>query len=46
VDYPDIKKAILDGLKLEHAGKTVTLSATMDLELLRKLLATKGLELR
>ena len=44
-DYPDIKKAILDGLKLGNEGKTVTLSFAMDLELLRKLLRTKGLEL-
>ena len=41
----DIKKAILDGLKLGNEAKTVTLSSTMDLELLRKLLRTKGLEL-
>lgn len=43
--YPDIKKAILDGLKLGTEGKTITLSSTIDVELLRKVLRTKGLEL-
>jgi hypothetical protein len=45
LDYPDIKKTLFDGLKLGTEGKTVTLSSTMDVELLRKLLRTKGLEL-
>jgi len=45
MDYPDIKKAILDGLKLGTDGRTVSLSSTMDVELLRKLLRTKGLQL-
>ena len=45
-DYPEIKKAILDGLKLSNEGKTVTLSSRMDRELLRNLLGAKGLELK
>jgi hypothetical protein len=45
LDYPDIKKAIVDELKLGTEGKTVTLSSAMDTELLRKFLRAKGLEL-
>jgi hypothetical protein len=45
LDYPDIKAAILDGLKLGTEGSSVTLSSTLDLELLLKLLRTKGLVL-
>jgi hypothetical protein len=44
-DYPEIKKAICDGLKLSSEGKTVTLSSRMDTELLRSLLKAKGLAL-
>ena len=45
MDYPDITKAVLDGLKLGTEGTTVTLSSAMDAELLRRLLRAKGLEL-
>lgn len=45
LEYPDIKKAVLDGLKLGTEGKTVTVSSAMDVELLRKLLRAKGLAL-
>ncbi|HBC88148.1 MAG TPA: hypothetical protein DCZ94_14455 [Lentisphaeria bacterium] len=45
VDQPEIKKAIIDGLKLGNEGRTATLSSSMDIELLRNLLRKKGLEL-
>ncbi len=45
VGQPEIKKAIIDGLKLGNDGRTATLSSAMDIELLRKLLRSKGLAL-
>lgn len=45
VGDPVTLKAILDGLKLGLEGKTVTLSSTIDLELLKKLLRATGLVL-
>ncbi len=44
-DQPEIKKAIIDGLKLATDGKTTTLSSGIDIGLLRNLLKAKGLEL-
>ena len=44
-EYPDIAKAVLAGLKLGADGRSVILSSTMDVELLRTLLRKKGLEL-
>ena len=45
LDYPEMKAAILDELQLSTDGKTVTLSSRIDLDLLRKLLRTRGLQL-
>ena len=42
---PEIKKAVIDGLKLGNDGRTATLSSGMDIGLLRNLLRTKGLDL-
>lgn len=46
VDYPEIKNAVLDGLKLSHEGPTASLSTGVKIELLRNLLRSKGLELK
>ncbi|HCE44245.1 MAG TPA: hypothetical protein DET40_11915 [Lentisphaeria bacterium] len=46
VECPEIKKAILDGLKLGNEGRTATLSSGIGIDQLRDLLRSKGLDLK